>query len=1039
MTMLLSSEESKNFKNKSSANKDKITSSEMENNHESSKSVDLSTDISSISSFTHHSKSEEKPSNIKYIISEKLNCSLSDIVQALKTFDKQRNGKILSANLHNVLNIFCHPLTAKEFNELLRKESVDEYGFVDYKSFLLKLTNKANELKDAYQNKENEFYKKDPKIEEIEVKMKSKIGRNLKNFIRSMWLYDFNHDGLIQKHEFRNILENYCFCLTDDQYNRLWSLYDPAGRGVLNYKDFLLKLGARSESYKRIMPKDLQFKPSSTSFNVTYSRDEQVKKRCAKLGRDDPAIQGQVLNYVIDTFKKKIEKNFPILLRTFQIKDGSGSGSIPITVFHQVLNYFVMPMSSQLFKQVLMSFDIPPTANKIEWYEFLKNVCTKNKVENQSNTSHLEGSHNWQVCKTIMEKLRKNSKDPENFFKNSFTISSQNKKIIPRAELRRTINQYLTFPIAEEEFRSLMFILDSGHSNMIDCDKFLSLLTESSTVKNNGMSKQSSSEEIHPGNAFAQLSGEKFKKEFRKCFNKNLKNIEKAINAFDAEETGFMLPCDLKKILESFCFPLTDSQCCEIFSSFPTFNNKVFYSDFINHYKKTPYEDEEKWAVCVKRLTAAQDATAKRLSNKEILRNVKETVRAQKEIFLKEFKNYDYCSAGIARKEVFLKLINKYVCRLTDEQLNMLWNMLPVNEIGLLKYEVFLNDYIKDNNVHSTCDKSSISSHVSSPVPSISSKKSSHSENGVKNRPKTAGSVSSIVSSNSYNKLVIRPKSAVTKHSWEQQSILNSESIRNKNVSNLVVEGQGCSVLTSEQYKQYRSLNFGNVKVHSELNNINGNAKINIHTSKNFYLKKQENVCNDLKKNTAIKDGYSNYDKMFIDSIKSRWRDILRRCKAKDPENTNKISWNDFENILPKTGITINDVILDLLETEYNIKRDIQVNYWTFLRKILLALDSKKKVNVSKVTSSQESVSLCKVLLTNRDKILKNYRDLRYAFRRADQQHSGSIRASEFRRIMALHRIHLSEDDFFYICDYFDPKLTEKIPYDDFLEAFIQK
>ncbi|GFY57047.1 EF-hand calcium-binding domain-containing protein 6 [Trichonephila inaurata madagascariensis] len=749
------------------------------------------------------------------------------------------------------------------------------------------------------------------------------------------------------------------------------------------------------------MPKDLHFKPSSISLNVTYSSDEQVKKRCAKLGRDDPAIQGQVLNNVIDAFREKIEKNFPILLRTFQIKDDSGSGSIPVTVFHQVLNYFIMPMSSQLFKRVLMSFNISPSVNKIQWYEFLKSVCSKNDIKHQSNTSYLEGSHNWCVSKSLMEKLKNNMKDPENFFKNSFTITSQSKKIIPRAELRRTINQYLTFPIAEEEFRSLMFILDPGHSNMIDCDKFLSLLIVSSTLKNNGMSKQPSSEEIHPGNAFAQLSGERLKKEFKKCFNKNLKNIEKAINAFDAEETGFMLPSDLKKILESFCFPLNDSQCREIFGSFPIFNNKIYYSDFINHYKKGPYENEEKWAVCVKKLTTAQDG---------------------------KFKNHDYCNAGIVKKEVFSKLISKYICRLTNEQLNLLWNMLPVNEIGLLKYEVFLNDFIQVNSVHSTCDKSNISSRTSSPVLSVSSKKSSHSINGMKNRPKTAGSVSSIASSKSYHKLISRPKSAVTKHSWEQQSKRSGESIRNKNTSNLVVEGQGCSVLTSEQYKQYRSFNFGNVKVPSEMSYSNGNAKINGQTINHcINLKKQESVFSDPKKNDAVKAEYSHYEKIFINSIKSRWRDILRRYKAKDRENTNIISWNDFIDILPKTGITINDEILNLLETEYNIRKDIPVNYWTFLKKILL------------VASPPESVSLYKVLLTNRDKILKNYRDLRYAFRRADQQHSGSIKASEFRRILALHKIHLSENDFFYICDYFDPKLTEKIPYDDFLEAFTQK
>ncbi|CAL1295104.1 unnamed protein product [Larinioides sclopetarius] len=590
-------------------------------------------------------------------------------------------------------------------------------------------------------------------------------------------------------------------------------------------------------------------------------------KRCAKLGRDDPNVQGQVFNNIKETFKKRVEKTFPVLMRTFQIKDASSSGSIPLSVFHQVLNYFVMPMSSQLFKQILMSFNLSPTASKIRWYEFLKNVSTNNGAECQSQISHFTGSYTWHVCKSILEKLKQNVKESDKFFENSFTMQSQNRKVITRSEFRRTINLYLTFPVNEEEFRALMFVFDPAHSNVIDCEKFSSMLNTTLTETSKGTSHYDS-EEMQLENCNTLLSGEKLKKEFRKCFNKNLKNIEKAINAFDAEETGAMHPDDLKKILNNFCFLLSDSQFQELLQSFPKYCNKIFYYDFINFYKKSTYEDEEKWALCVKKLTGAQDSIAKKMNNQELLKNVKEAVKAQKEKFLEEFKNYDYCNAGIARKEVLVKLLNKYVLRMTEEQ---------------------------------------------------------------------------------------------------------------------------------------------------------------------------------EKKNDATKAGYSCQDiKQFVDSIKARWKDILRRCKAKDSDNINTIQWDDFINILPKTGVSINDQVLQLLDMEYSIRKNIPVNYWIFLKKIVLALDShgansRNKIHNFKVASKEESVDLYKVLLSNRDKILKNYRDLWYAFCRADRDHLGIIKISEFRRILALHKIHLSEDAFFYICDYFDPKLTEQICYEEFLEAFKQK
>ncbi|GIY23121.1 EF-hand calcium-binding domain-containing protein 6 [Caerostris darwini] len=1025
--MLPSSEENKDLLD---TKKREIISSEI--NSEGSKSIDLYTELSSISSFTHDSQQDITNKDFKDLLSDKLNCRLYAVVQALRSFDTKNAGRILSTNLHNVLNIFCHPLNIKEFNELLKEENLDEKGFIDYISFLSKLTNKKKELHNALNYKENGLYKNVQNTEEIEVKMKQKIGRNLKNFVRSMRLYDRNHDGFIQKHEFRNILENYCFHLTEGQFNRLWSVYDPTNKGVLNYKDFLLKLGTRSESYKRIMPRGLpvKLKVCSPSFNVTYSRNEQVSQRCAKLGRDDPSIQGQIFDNIIEAFKKKIQRTFPVLLRTFQIKDANGSGFIPLTVFHQVLNYFVMPMSSQLFKQILMSFNVSPNSNKIQWYVFLKNVCTNNANECQKNT-YMTGSYSWHVCQSVFKKLRENRIDPDNFFANSFIITSKNdKKVITRAELRRTINQYITFPVTEEEFRSLMFALDPSHSNYVNCETVLSILKTSPSETSRGITKKMSDTELQSVNSFAELSDEKLKKEFKKSFNKNLKYIEKAINAFDAEETGFMPLSDLRKLLENFCFPLSNSQCSEIFNSFPTYSNKIYYNDFIDYYKKSPYEDEENWALCVKKLTDTKDTVKNKMNNQEILRQVKEAIKSQKETFLEEFKNYDYCNTGIVRKEVLSKLLDKYVFRMTEDQLNMIWNLLPLNEIGLLKYEVFLNDFIKDYRILSANSSSNVSSHKSSQLLSHSTKKSIHSATSMKERPKTAGSVSTIVSSNSYKS---RPKSAVTKYSSEHYDSQNNESNRGGNESRLAIHGQGCSVLTNDQYKQFRTLNFENVKTPSQLSASNSMTK----------LKDLNQESKMPKKSDTVKERYCCYDKKLLaDPIKARWRDILRRCKVKDPTNCNSISWDDFISIFPKTGIAISDEIIDILNIEYNLKKNAPVNYWIFLKKVLLSLDShnvgfQKAIQNSKMAPSEESVGLYKVLLTNRN--MKNYRDLRYAFRKADQKRCGSIKVSEFRRILALNKIYLSEDDFFYICDYFDPKLTEKIHYDEFLEAFKQK
>ena len=70
---------------------------------------------------------------------------------------------------------------------------------------------------------------------------------------------------------------------------------------------------------------------------------------------------------------------------------------------------------------------------------------------------------------------------------------------------------------------------------------------------------------------------------------------------------------------------------------------------------------------------------------------------------------------------------------------------------------------------------------------------------------------------------------------------------------------------------------------------------------------------------------------------------------------------------------------------------------------------------------------------------MKNYRDLHHAFRRADPQRTGELKVLEFRKILTFHKIYLNDNDLFYIQDYFDPELTEKIPYNKFLKVFVKK
>ena len=46
------------------------------------------------------------------------------------------------------------------------------------------------------------------------------MGGQLQSVLKALRLFDYNRDGQIQKHELRRVIENFCFRLSDEQFNK---------------------------------------------------------------------------------------------------------------------------------------------------------------------------------------------------------------------------------------------------------------------------------------------------------------------------------------------------------------------------------------------------------------------------------------------------------------------------------------------------------------------------------------------------------------------------------------------------------------------------------------------------------------------------------------------------------------------------------------------------------------------------------------------------------------------------------------------------
>ncbi|XP_055761998.1 EF-hand calcium-binding domain-containing protein 6 isoform X3 [Salvelinus fontinalis] len=207
-------------------------------------------------------------------------------------------------------------------------------------------------------------------LTEIQQRLKHKIGSNLKNVIRAFRLFDYNRDGQIQQHELRRILENYCFPLTQRDYQRLWTHHSPNNMATMSYKVFLEKLGLESNKYPKFVPEP----PKLALGWQEISPPDKIKLRNRALSQnatgDTQDIQGLTQDELQTLFLKKLCVSCTLVWRALQAFDVTLSGLVSQEDLRAVLSSFLFPMSLSTFQSLTCRFGVRATG-PVKWKQFL--------------------------------------------------------------------------------------------------------------------------------------------------------------------------------------------------------------------------------------------------------------------------------------------------------------------------------------------------------------------------------------------------------------------------------------------------------------------------------------------------------------------------------------------------------------------------------------------------------------------------------------------------------------------------------------------
>ncbi|XP_035227514.1 EF-hand calcium-binding domain-containing protein 6-like [Stegodyphus dumicola] len=666
-----------------------------------------SASVSSIASFPEYDlKANLQPEVIKNRLSDIIKSKGPDLIQACKNFDRRSTRKIPKSQLRQVLRTFCFPITAAQFDLLCEEVNVDSYGKLNYYDFLTKISG----LKNICDTRISEKLPEQISVDEIELRIKEKISSRLRDVICAFWLFDINKDGFIQKNELRRIIRNYCFEFSDDLYNELWKCYDPKATGVIRYRDFLVKLGVNADRYRKYMPPEtvahaMCWTDKKSKNLMDDIKFEQRTRRAAVENRDDPIIQGLPLEEVLSVFLDRLQRQAKVLKNAFPLFDYENTGEISLSDFRRIINFFVMPMSSNLFNRIIKRLDIQiPASKKLRYQEFLENFCSKSACDKKCGERSLLKLD----CYPVVQRIKNRVVNPDSRLRSVFTKINPDKVWqITRPELKHAIEIGLDFKLSDDDFKELMTLLDPGNTNVINCMDFLRLFDETSDRNFVREDNLSDFHELPNVEKYQHLCGKKLKSKLKHHLNKNIINIERAFLVCDCDQSGFILPERLKDILSNFCFPLSDEQFEDLVAGLKKYGDSLNYKEFLKLYKKKSNEDADKWVAIVEKLVTYKSRCPPELPIDEVEELLRDCVCARKSAMLKDFKTLDVCNVGVACKDDAKHVLNKYAFRFSDKQFHEIWKRFPVNKYDQLLYDEFLEKYsAKSDKLVSSSNKS---------------------------------------------------------------------------------------------------------------------------------------------------------------------------------------------------------------------------------------------------------------------------------------------------------------------------------------------
>ncbi|XP_056307901.1 EF-hand calcium-binding domain-containing protein 6 isoform X2 [Danio aesculapii] len=493
--------------------------------------------------------------------------------------------------------------------------------------------------------------------------LKKRIKEYHGDALTAFHLMDKNRDGIVNRIDFRALFDSLMFVTQEREYQRLLDLLGLTPGATLNYTEF----------YKKVQ---------SSGKMKSHHHDGTLRGGILDSGCD------QVHEYLAAIAHRR-----PLEISKVFCHLGNDCNSI---------------MTKNGLKQLLFKYSMPITPNEFEilWSRYdeeskgfltQKEFLSKLKITSDEDQEHQEQPTATPELEVMLQNLRKWIGSDFESVSGSLVVMDKNKDgHVTVTDLLSLLHRH-GFQLTEAEFAHLLSLLgfDSGLKQLpyLDFLKHLvgppmsswSVFDPSQGLPVASPEEMNDGEELSPGRAIQRV---------KELVTTSSDTLFKAFSAFDRTGDGMIPQAEFRQVLDHFCMRLSDVQFKKLLSELRLNEGEeigVDWKEFLQVFNLHTEETADEWLKKIRKMRFPNQTRA--LAIGDILRRVQEVVSARIYTITQEMVDLDYANTNTISRYHFKTICDRHFMRLTDEQFQNLWKLLPVNDFGNLEYREFLKKF----------------------------------------------------------------------------------------------------------------------------------------------------------------------------------------------------------------------------------------------------------------------------------------------------------------------------------------------------------